>query len=238
MALYTVNDIITEVLVRNNRTTTDSFITDTYLQGWVKDAHVWASSFHKWPFTEGRLSTTFTSGGGPGADEWYFEGYKSDSERILTIGGKRFTKLNFEDYLLYREEEANGTDRVFSDFGRTLFINPYATGASGTLYTYGQIQPALDVTDYTATTIFSGWDEEGNEALVEKISGYIKRREHAVEESELHDQRATAKLEEIWKRVQDEQYRYQTHPDRGGMFPRFDVLRGLQQDEIWKRDQF
>jgi len=56
-----VGELITQVLVRNNRTTTDSFVTDTILMDWVKAANTWATSVHKWPFTEGKQSTTFTT---------------------------------------------------------------------------------------------------------------------------------------------------------------------------------
>jgi hypothetical protein len=230
--LNNVGDIITEVLVRNNRSTTDSFITDAMLQDWTRDAHVWAASYHKWVFTEGRQSTTYT-----GAEEWSFEGYKADSFRIVQVGGKRLQKLNFEDYQIFREETPGADDRVYSDFGRTVFINPNAD-VSGSLTVYGQYQPSLDSTDLAATTIFSGYDEEGNEALVEKITGYLKRREHLPDEADLHDQRAALKLEEIWKRTQDEQALYQTHPTRGGMWKRFDVLKGRQSDEIRNEDQF
>lgn len=234
--LNNLGDIMTEVLVRNNRSTTDSFINDTILQDWTRQAHKWAAAFHKWPFTEGRTSTTFTTGTGENSDEWSFEGYKADSFRILQIGGKRLTKLNLADYQIFREEQPDGDDRVFSDFGRTVFINPNID-LSGTLTAWGQYEPVVDPTDLAATTVFSGYDEEGNEALVEKMSSYLKRREHLTAEAELHDKRASEKLEEIWKRIQDEQYAYQTHPDRGGMFERFDVLRGGPTDEI-KRDQF
>lgn len=232
MALKTQNDIITEVLVRNNRSTTDSFITDAMLQGWYFDAHTWASSLYKWPFTEGRVSTTWVS-----TEEWSFEGYKSDSFRIVTVGGYQLKKLNFRDYLTFREKEPTGTDRVFSDYGGIVFINPYLD-VSGTLTAWGQYTPYLDVTDYTAQTLFSGKDEEGNEALVEKMTSYLKRREHEISESELHDTRAGNKLAEIWKRVLDEQALYQTHPDTGGMFERFDVLNGGITDELFNRDQF
>ena len=235
--LNNVGDIIDEVLVRNNRTTTDSFITDAILQDWVRQSHKWVASYHKWPFTEGRVQTTYASGGGLNNDEFYFEGYKADSFRIVQVGGKRLQKLNFEDYQILKEEEPTKNDRVYADFGRTVFINPYAD-ISGTLVAYGQYEPIIDPTDLTATTIFSGYDEEGNEAMVEKMSAYLKRREHLTQEAELHDQRASIKLEEIWKRIEDEQSLYQTHPDRGGMFKRFDVLRGARSDEIRREDQF
>lgn len=230
--LKTQADIITEVLVRNNRTTTDSFITDTYLKSWYFDSAIWAYAYHKWPMTEGRLSTTWA-----GTEEVIFEGLKADSLRMLQVGGKRFNKLNFEDYQIFREESDGSTERVFSDFGRVLFVNPYAD-VSGTMVAYAQYQPYLDVTDDTANTLFSGFDEEGNEAIVEKMSGYLKRREHLPDEAELHDKRAMEKLDEVYSRIQNEQYAYKSHPDRGGMFERIDVLGGSLADDQIKRDQF
>jgi hypothetical protein len=230
--LRTRDDIFTEVLVRNNRTTTDAFITDAHLKSWFFDAVIWASAYHKWPFTEGRMSTTWA-----GVEEINFEGFKSDSLRMLQVGGKRLNKLNFEDYQIFKEESPGSTERVFSDFGRVIFVNPSAD-VSGTMVAYTQYQPAIDVTDETGTTPFSNYDEEGNEAIVEKMSGYLKRREHLTDEAELHDGRAVLKLDEVYKRIQDEQYAYKTHPDRGGMFERIDVLDGKRSSDEIKRDQF
>jgi len=234
--MRTQTDIITQVLVRNNLTTTDSFITDTYLKAWYKDAHIWATSFKKWPMTEGKIETTFTTGLGTGGDEWPFEGYKADSFRLLQVGGKALKKLNFADYQIFRENEPTGDDRVFSDYGKKVFINPNID-VSGTVVAWGQYQPYIDVTDETGTTIFTDFDDEGNEAIVEKMSGYLKRRLHLAKEAELHDERAKAKLEEVWLRIQDEQYAYQTHEDRGGMFERIDVIGGRQFSDL-KENQF
>lgn len=228
---------MTEVLVRNNRTTTDGFITDTILQGWIRDASNWATGVFKWPFTEARDQSTAWSGTEEINYSTFNFKYRSDSIRILQVGGKRFKKLNFEDYQIFRESEPQGTDRVFTDYARVIYINPYAD-ASGTLAVFGQSMPNLDTTDLTATTIFSTYDEEGNEAIVEKASSYLKRREHLPQEAELHDTRAATKLAEIWKRIQDEQAMYQTHQDRGGMFGRIDVLRGRNMDDLNSINQF
>lgn len=230
--MRTRDDIFNQLLVRNNLTTTDTFVTDATLKTWFTDAHIWSSSFHKWPMTEGRVSTTFT-----GSEEWALEGYKADSFRIMQIGGKRLTKLNFEDYQTFREEEPSANDRVFSSFGKLVYINPYVD-LTGTLVAYGQYQPYVDVTDETGITIFTDWNDEGNEGVLEKMSSYLKRRLGNNEAAELHDQRAAAKLEEVWKRYQEEQFKKQTHPDSGGMFKRFDVIHGAQSDELIKRDQF
>jgi len=235
--LRTRDDIFTEFLVRNSRTTSDAFLTEAMLKNWFTQGNIWAASQHKWPFTEGRVSTTFATAGGPAADEWYFEGYKADSFRILQIGGKRVRKLNFEDYQIFREEESSADDRVWSDYGRTVFINPNID-LSGTLTAWGQYQPAIDITDETGLTVFSDWDQEGNEAIVQKMTEYLKKREGEDAVGEQHGLVARAKLDEIWQRILDEQHKYQTHTARGGQWKRIDVLEGGYTEEILKRDQF
>lgn len=235
--MQTRDDLFTQVLVRNNRTTTDGFITDTILKAWYKDAYIWAASFRKWPFTEERDASTTWSGTEEIPYSTFAPEYKSDSIRILTVGGKRFKKTNYEDYLTFREEQPSSTERVFTDFNRSLFINPVA-GVTGTLYVYGQAQPPIDVTNETETTVFSTYDSEGNEAIYEKMSSYLKRREHLADEAELHDQRAAAKLDEIWTRIRDEQYKYQAGPSSSGLFSRVDVVDGGFFQDNFRRDQF
>lgn len=222
MALNTNNDIMTEFLVRNSISTTDGFITDLILQGWLKDAATYCSSYKKWPFTEGRVSTTYAS-----VEEWSFEGYKSDSFRMMLVGGKRLTKLNFRDYMTFREEEPTAADRVFSDFGRVIFINPYAD-VSGTLVGYGQYFPVLDVTDFTAVTVFSNWDDEGNEAIIQKMTAYFKNKLHLTSEAQFFESKTDETLDKVYKRVLDEQAMYQTHRDTGGQYKYFNVLQGGQ----------
>lgn len=231
-------DIKTDVINKLGISTTDAFYTDAILNSWIRQGTRWATAYKKWPFTEGRVSTTFTTGSGENSDEWSFEGYKADSFRILTVGGKRFTKLNFDDYLIFREEEPQSTDRVYSDFGRLVFINPNAD-ASGTLTAYGQLQPVdIDVTDLSATTVFSAGDEEGNEAIVEEVLAYAHTRERKESLANFHHQRAIQILDSLWERTNAEQFNYHTHRTRGGMWERIDIVEGDLSDELFRRDQF
>jgi len=237
--INTLGEITAEVLVRNNRTTTDSFITDAMLNDWFVQAHKWASSYKKWPFSEGRASTTFASLITDETD-WlrgeYPEGWKNDSIRMMTIGGKKVQKTNFYEFQKYLEDRPDDTKRIFTDYGRLYFINP-RIDLSGTVSVWGQYTPTIDVTDHTAQTIFSPHTEEGNEAIVEKMTSYLKRREHLPDEAELHDQRASLKLEEIWKSIGDEQYGYQP-TNSEGMWKRLDAVNGGYHEDTLKRDQF
>lgn len=235
--MYTRDDVFREVLVRNNRTTTDGFITDTILKNWYIQAADWAYSYKKWPFTEGKIQTTFATGGGANSDEWYFEGYKANAFRFIQIGGKRLEKRNFTDYEILLEEEPGKKDRIWAEFGRTIYINPSAD-VSGTVVAYTQYNPVIDVTDETAPTLFSGWDEEGNEAIVGYMRSQLFSREVELQKADVAMKSATQLLDQVWQRVLDERYTAQTDLDRGGMFKRIDILRGRGQDELLKPNQF
>ncbi len=240
MALNTNGDIMTEVLVRNNRTTTDGFITDSTLQGWLKDAHDWAAGYKKWPMTEGKNSTTSASlvTNTEGYTSLvYPEGFKTDSIRLLTVGGKRFYKKNFYKFQSFLEDNPADTSKLWTDYGRQVLINPNASDVSGTVVTWGQYMPILDVTDLTAKTIFSDYDQEGNEGIVKKMSSYLKEREHATQEALLLDDAAAKKLDVVKGLINDEQFGYQD-TNNEGMFKRFDVVNGGFRDDLLKRDQF
>lgn len=231
--MITTGDIKTELLVELGTSTTVAYYTDTILDSWINKAHRWAASVHNWPQTEGRVSTTYVA-----TEEWSFEGYKPDSFRLMTVGGYGLTKVNFGDYIKYREQIPNSTTpsgRIWSDYGRIVFINP-TLDVSGTLTAYGHYIPAtLDATDPTTNTIFSN-DEEGNTAIVEEVLSYAAIREGNVKDSQVHHANAKIILDGIWKVIQDEQYAYQTK--NRDMFNRIDVLNGYIRPDVNSVNQF
>lgn len=232
--LTNFNDIKNDVIVKLDIATTTSYYTDAILDDWIQQAERWATGYKKWPMTEGRQSTTYTSA----SEEWQFEGLRADSIRIMQIDGKRFEKLNFEDYQIFREERPDDNDRVFTDHGRLVFINP-KNGLSGTLTVWAQYAPApLDVTDLTSETIFSTANEEGNTAIVEEVLSYAYSREKRDDKANFHHVRATQILDALWTQVANEQFNYKTHKSRGGMFKRVDVVHGDFYDELFDTDQF
>ena len=159
--LNTTADIINEILVRNNRTTTDSFITDDMLEDWLREANTYCAAKYKWPLSEVRDQSTSWNGSEEIDYSSFGVDFKADAVRILQIGGKRLRKTQFEEYQTQREEFPSSSDRMFSDFARVIFVNPNAD-VSGTITAWGQYTPTIDPTDDTATTIFSTFYPEGN----------------------------------------------------------------------------
>lgn len=259
--MTTQGDIIKDFLVKMNQSTTTAFYTDQILTTWCSNANQWAAAKYKWPMTEGRYSTTSASMG-TNEDGYttleYPEGFRNDSIRLLTIGGKKFQKKNFYKFQSFLQDNSSDTTDLFTDFGRRMFINPHAADLSGTVVVWGQINVAPLATDTvngvsgsigqdpTALTIFSGSEEDGNEALVEKMMSYALQREKSptsmyrgkyVSPASFHGQTADGMLDAIWKRIQEEQAMYQDTLDEG-MFKRFDVMRGGFKEDIFRRDQW
>lgn len=227
--MNTIGDIKNEVLVRlsiSTTTTSASGVTDTILNNWLLEAYRWAAAYKKWPFTEGRVSTTYATAITTNEDGYlvgdYPEGWKSDSIRLLKIGGNEVSKKEFYKFTKYLEDNSSANDRIFSDYSRRFYINP-RIDVSGTVTVWGQYTPVVDLTDYTvAVTVF---EQDGNDAIAEEMLRYAKERQQKSNEAEVHHQKAKEILDGIWERVQAEQYAYQL-PSDDGIFKRFDVLKG------------
>ena len=221
----TFDSIITNIIVRGSISTTASFYTDSIIEMEANNAYRWAAAFHKWPMTEYMdKSAVFTNG----TEEYTYPnvGFRTDSIRLLKIGDDMFEKKNFEDFRIFREDYESDDDKIFSDYGRTVYINPNC--ASGTIYAYGQLLPS-DLSITTDTTVFSAGEPEADEAIVEKAVSVLKAKAGKLQEANDWELKARTRLEEIWKRIQDEQHAYQTK-DRG-MFKRIDIVEGELYEE-------
>jgi len=238
----TLGEIKAEVLVELGASTTLAYYTDTILNDWINKSHIWASGYKKWPFTEGRVNTTFASLV-TDVDSFlrgeYPEGWKSDSIRQMRIESKNVEKINYLDFYRYLEElpDVSGNrSRVFTDFGRSYYVHPNID-LGGSISLWGQYTPAdLDTTDPDAPTAFSS-TEEGNEAMVERVLGYAMIREKKMTEAQAHNQRAKEILDELWEDIKAEGFGY--HTKRRGMFKYFDVLvHRRNRGHIFREDQF
>lgn len=239
MATRTLQNLEDEVLVRLGANTTLGYYTDAILYAWISEAHRWAASYKKWPFTEARVSTTYaslvTSEDGYLRGE-YPEGFKADSIRSLVVGGKRIQKVAFNKFLSFMEDNPSDDEKIFSDWGRNYYLNPNM-GLSGTVMVWGQYMPYIDTTDDTALTVFSDYDEEGNEAIIDEVISYALTREKKASDAQFFHQKAIEHLNGIWARIQDEQFGYHTTDDEG-QFKRIDIISGNLREDTLKRDQW
>lgn len=232
----TKNELKVQILVRGGWDTTYT-ISETNLDLQVDRAHLFAAGYKKWPFTEGRVSTTFaslvTNEDGYLVGE-YPEGWKSDSIKMLRIGGKKVDKKEFYKFCQFLEDNSSANDRIFSDFARRYYINPNID-LSGTVSCWGQYTPTT-LAPEEGNTVFTG-ETEGDEAIIEMAMSYIYKRLGDEQNARIHEETARKTLDELYNRIQQEQYAYQTPPD-DGIFERFDVLEGDLTDDLFNTDQF
>lgn len=201
----------------------NDLFSETELVRWLTLAKDEAVSRHSWPFTEGKIDFAATAG----LETYdYPTNLKSDSIRYLTVGGKRYQKLLFEDYLNYKEDYPSGTDKYFSDRNRVIYTNYLVSGFGGTIVAYGQVEVTGTVSSSITTTVFSMAEPEGDEAIIklayskalssDKMKNKVGGNQEKAEAFEI--------LDGIWKRIQERQHTYQTK-DRP-MFERIDIING------------
>lgn len=235
--------IKTELLTRLSKNTTTSFYTDTMLENWINRANKWGCGYKPWPFTEYMdKSLAFVSG-----TELYSypnSTFKTDSIRVLKIGSNtlwsqnpEFIKTSIKSYMKYREDYPVGTDKIFSDFQRQLYINPNCV--SGSVYSFAQLVPAdipLGDGGDSETSPFEGGEDEGVEAIIERVLSYASEKERKLTDSINHFKIAISILDGIWDRTKDEMSGYQDK--NTPLFERFDVLKGTYRSDINNPLQF
>jgi hypothetical protein len=177
-----------------------------------------------WPMTEGRRNMAYST-----EEQDYPSDMKSDSVYMLLIGGKRYDKKNFQSYQVYREDQPDRDEKIFSDWNRTLFINPNA-GASGTIVCYGQVI-LTDINTSASTTVFSVAEPEIDEAMVQLAYAELLDSEKMKnpQKAQVVRQNAFAVVDGVWDTIKLKQYTYQDKSAQ--MFKGIDVLNGNVDDD-------
>ena len=173
----------------------------------IQDAELWATSLHFWPqLSRARVTDTFAG------QEYYDypDDFLTDSINRLYINGKRYDRKNFGDFRDYVDAPTatsfppDQTKNFFANYGRQYFVFPVptVTGPDDNLIIWGNIQsPGLPLS--TSTTIFSLWDDSGNEAIVQKAFSVAMQR-IAPSEAAAAKQDALGLLAIMYKRVTDQ----------------------------------
>lgn len=207
----------------------NDLFTSTELSRWLTIAKDMAVARYPWPFTEGKRDIASVSG----QEEYdYPTDVKTDSLRFLTVNGKRYEKLLFEDYLTWKEDYSSSTKKYFSDRNRTIYINYLATDFGNSIIFYGQVEVSGSITSSSTTSVFSPAEPEGDEAIIKlayaSALGSEKMKDPVNSKREKNE--AFEILDSIWDFIQSKQHTYQTK-DRS-MFKRLNVLGGEYEDDI------
>lgn len=183
----------------------------------VQDAALWAGSLFWWPSLQRARQTTALKNTQSLNYDYY--DYPTDfitgSVARLYIDGKKYLPKAFQDFLDYADSSLNPqlapnpSNLFFANYGRQLFVYPSYSGVApaNNMILWGNIQhPPL--TSPSSTTIFSQWDDSGNEAIVKKaMSVILKRIDPGI--SAASEQDAIGILQVMWKKITDEMQKAQ-----------------------------
>jgi hypothetical protein len=190
----------------------------------IQQSTIWAGSLYFWPpLMRARITTAAKNTQGLNYDYYdYPPDFLTKSISRIYIDGKKYMPKTFQTFLDYvdhsnsDQDKPDATKRYFSTYGRQYFIWPSYSGTApvDNLLVWGNIQhPALN--NASDKTIFSVWDDSGNEAIIKKgFAIAMKRLEPSLAVAE--EQSALQLLALMWKRVTDEMQREQ--PLNSAMF--------------------
>lgn len=213
----------------------NDLFTETELARWLTMARDEAVARHSWPLTEGYREIAAVAN----QEKYdYPTTLKSDSIRYLTVNGKKYEKLLFEEYLEHLEDYTSCAERIFTDRARTLYINYLATDFANSIVVYGQVEVTGSISSASTTSVFTTAEPEGDEAIIKLAyakalgSDKLKDPNKGLKEST----EAFSILDGIWERIMAKRHTYKTK-DRA-LFQRVDVVGGRYEDELYKRNQF
>ena len=189
----------TEVLDRLTVLSTSTYITTAMVKRWLNMGMHWALTWKKWPFLEMKGADLIDAT----ATYPYPTGMRSKSAFLVRVDNKRYEKIRYEDYLTYLEDYSTGTDKVWAEYDRSIYINANACVVGNTVEIYGQ-ESVNDMSADADTTPFTAAEPLGDEAVIDKaVSMACKKIPGLLKQAQLEEQSAMQKLEIVWARIQE-----------------------------------
>ena len=117
--------------------------------------------------------------------------------------------LSFDDYLAFKEDYPNSTDKKWANQWRRFFIWPIpTTNGSNNISVWGQIVTTALSAD-SDTTIFSYSAGEGNEAIVLEAVAILKSKGDQEKSGEFRSLEAKQILSGYWGKIRKEMSKYE-----------------------------
>jgi len=124
--------------------------------------------------------------------------------------------LSFDDYLAWKEDYPDDTDKKWANQWRRYFIWPIPTVATSTITIWGQMVTET-LSDDGDVTIFSYSAPEGNEAIVLEAVAILKAKGEEENSAEFRSTEAKQILAGMWGKIRQELAKYEK------IQPMFDV---------------
>ena len=185
------------------------FYSNTVLQGFVNDAHIWCASLHNWDalYKKSALIETVE-------DQEAYDVPESEDGEKYKVNGIDYLQIDDEDnddeilvyrkylyksYLDYTLLNPDGDKKMFTENNDKIYIWPIPGEDDLEVYLYGYVIPDSFTAD-ADTTFFHGYCPEGEQALLMKAVALALDKADRFQEAEYQEQKARAVLESIFKK--------------------------------------
>ena len=189
----------------------NGLFTDTDLAEWLWQAILRVWDHKPWDFTEGAKSVATEN------TEYY--DYPNDfmlgSIFQLMIGGKTYRKMQFRDYLLFKETNPTANDKVYAEYNGFVFVNQNSYTIGDTMDLFGKLK-ATKLTGGSELLPFGQATDDnehsGNEAIVTLAYALAldseKKKNPA--QAQVEEKKAYFILDTLWKPFADSRSWQQT----------------------------
>lgn len=172
----------------------------------LQRSYVKSYRLFRWPGTEDAKKTTTQQ------DQDYYDApdtfvpdsiWRVEVDGVMYGEGEDGSPLSFKDYLVWKSNNPNSTEKKWAKQWTRYFISPTPSAAGIEICVYGQVNPdRLD--DDSDETIFSNNLPECNEAIVLEAKAILKHKGQAPKEGEFYSAEAKGILSVAFSRIKQD----------------------------------
>lgn len=179
----------------------------TLIKRAINRAYRKAGSLYPWPELMDAKKTSTQ------ANQEYYDipiTWRSHSVWKIEVDGERYgetpdgSPLSFDDYLSWKEDNPDSTDKKWANQWRRYFIWPVPTTQGSNNISIWGIMVTETLDDDADTTIFSYSASEGNEAIVLEAVAILKSKGEQEKSGEFRSLEAKQILSNYWQKTQKE----------------------------------
>jgi len=164
-------DIFTKLQPKLFAVGTSTYFTTTRINAQISDSYLTVANARQWPDIKKGFVTSTVNG-----QDYYDYPSNCQSESVFKIsvdGDSKYEKWDFEDFMREVEDNPDSTKKIFSEYGRQLFIFPTpTTNGVSNLILWGVIQAAV-LTGDSDITMFTDWCDSLNDAIEQDAFGNL-----------------------------------------------------------------
>lgn len=202
----------------------NGLVSDADLQDAIQTGVQVAWDMHAWDFKEGAKTGTLSSGNVSAGYVDYPQDMVTGGATYLVVNSEEFPpeyKISYRDYLKWKQDNPNATDKYWSEYKRFLFFNMNAAAAGQTFDVYGMLR-CITLSNDSDLLPFSpdadDQEDSGNNAIVDLAYAELLEGEKYKNEEKANTVRnkATARLEKVWEPMK--QYKATQQPKNRPFF--------------------